>query len=643
MTPRRLLPVLYGTGVAAAAAILAPLLPGLIGAGDRYLLYRDAVSTPRTHVTDTTLGIGDLPPRAVPQDWFLAMVSTVVDGGIVVLAVLAGSLVCAGVGYGRLAARLVSGAGRTGAAAATLVSVWNPYVAERLLQGHWSLLVGYAALGWILVAVMDLRGRPPLVEPAPSEAAGSSKRRRSASRSRSRVTPLVEPAPSEARSRVTPLVEPAPSEARSRVEATRRPDPRASTVQLLQLGGLFAVAGLTPTGSVLAVITLATALVARPIGLRPTVAVLALWLLSTLPWLLTASISDAPTTSAAAGVEAFGLRSEPWLGPVGTALSLGGIWNADAVPASRTIGWAAVATLGLLLVVAVGAGHLWRRRAESDPLVRAIAILAAVTAFLLVLSTFGPVRTGLGFVVEHVGGGGLLRDTQKFAALLVPAVAVCVAAAVAAARRRVPSGFAYAAVALLAVAPLPDLAWGVGGAVRTVDYPDEWRQVAEIVPPDRGSVALWPPGTVREYPFARDPSLDPAARMLRAPVVESGELRVDGEVIDPAGKHAAAVTQVLESGGSPVALAELGVGWVLVENDSPPGQLADAGRLVFDGPDLRLYQVGDAADRSADATDRAIALGAHLVWAALLITGLVGLGVGVISGASRTARRRTSP
>ncbi|MCZ4534682.1 hypothetical protein O4159_04265 [Gordonia terrae] len=615
MTPRRLLPVLYGTGVAAAAAILAPLLPGLIGAGDRYLLYRDAVSTPRTHVTDTTLGIGDLPPRAVPQDWFLAMVSTVVDGGIVVLAVLAASLVCAGVGYGRLAARLVPGAGRTGAAAATLVAVWNPFVAERLLQGHWSLLAGYAALGWILVAVLDLREHARLIEPAPSQA----------------------------RSRVTPLVEPAPSEARSRVEATRRPDPRASTVQLLQLGGLFAVAGLTPTGSVLAAITLATALVARPIGLRPTMAVVALWLLSTLPWLLTASISDAPTTSAAAGVEAFGLRSEPWLGPVGTALSLGGIWNADAVPASRTIGWAAVATLGLLLVVAVGAGHLWRRRTESDPLVRAIAMLAAVTAIALMLSTFGPVRTGLGFVVEHVGGGGLLRDTQKFAALLVPAVAVCVAAAVAAARRRVPSGFAFAAVALLAVAPLPDLAWGVGGAVRAIDYPDEWRQVAEIVPPDRGSVALWPPGSVREYPFARDPSLDPAARMLRAPVVESGELRVDGEVIDPAGEHAAAVTRVLESGGSPAALAELGVGWVLVENGSPPRRLAAAGRLVFDGPDLSLYQVGDAADRSADATDRAIAIGAHLVWAALLITGLVGLGVGVISGARRTARRRTSP
>nr|WP_064569390.1 hypothetical protein [Gordonia sp. LAM0048] len=609
MTPRRLLPALYGTSIGATAVILAPLLPGLIGIGDRYLLYRDAVSTPRTHVTDTTLGIGDLPPRAVPQDWFLAMASTVVDGGIVVLAVLAAALVFAGVGYGRLAARLVPDAGRTGAAAAGLVAIWNPYVAERLLQGHWSLLAGFAALGWIVVTVLDLRERPQ-----------------------------GEPAPSAAR-RDNPLVEPAPSEARSRVEATRRPDPRAHTARLLQLGGLFAVAGLTPTGSVLAGIVCATALLARPIGLRPTAIAVALWVLSALPWLLTSLITDAPTTSAAAGVEAFGLRSEPWLGPVGTVGSLGGIWNADAVPASRTIGWAAVATICLLLVVGVGAGHLWRRRRQLDPLVRAIAVLASVTGILLMLSTFGPVRAGLGFVVEHVGGGGLLRDTQKFSALLVPTVAVCVAAAVAAARRRVPSGFAFAAVALLVVAPLPDLAWGVGGAVRAVDYPDEWRQVADIVPPARGSVALWPPGTVREYPFARDPSLDPAARMFRAPVVESGELRVDGEVIDPAGEHAAAVTRVLESGGSPAALAAFGVGWVLVENDDPPAQLAASGHLVFDGPSLRLYQVTGPADRSADDAGRAIATGAHLAWAALLVAGLISSGVGV----ARTTRRRTSP
>ncbi|MEO9326337.1 hypothetical protein [Gordonia aurantiaca] len=571
MTPARLLPTLYSVGVGAAVAILAPLLPTLVGAGPGYLLYRDAVSTPRAHVTDTTLGIGDLPPRAVPQDWFVAMASSILDGGIVVVAVLFAALVFAGVGYGRLAARLVPGAGRSGASAAALVAVWNPYVAERLLQGHWSLFAGYAALGWILVAAHDLRKQ-------------------------------------------------------------------AEVPRLLRLGGLLAAAGLTPTGSVLAGAVLAVALIGRPIGVRATVIAALLWVASTLPWVVTALISGATTTTGPAGVEAFGLRSEPWLGPVGTVLSLGGIWNADAVPASRTIWWAAVATLCLLVVVAVGAVHLWRHRSSLDPLVRAIGILTVVVAILLVLSVFGPGRRLLEITVELVPGAGLFRDTQKFSALLVPGVAVTVAGAVAAARRRVPSGFALAGVVLLVVAPLPDLAWGVGGSVRAVGYPSDWAAVAEIVPAGQGSVALWPTDTVRHYAFSEDVSLDPAARMLRAPVVESGELTVDGEVIDAPSTHAAEVASVLESGGSPAELATLGVGWVLVENHSTPPLLADRARLVHDGDDLRLYRVAGATDRSAGDFDRMVAIAAHLAWAALLMAGLV---AGPAAAIGRVPRRRS--
>ncbi|MCZ0915087.1 hypothetical protein O0V02_22080, partial [Gordonia amicalis] len=453
---------------------------------------------------------------------------------------------------------------------AALAAIWNPYVAERLLQGHWSLLVGYAALGWILVAASDLREQP-------------------------------------------------------------------DAARFLRLGGLLAAAGLTPTGSVLAGIVLAVVLIGRPVGLRPGLVAVGLWVLSTLPWVVTAVVSDATTTSAAAGVDAFGLRSEPGLGPVGTVLSLGGIWNVDAVPASRTIWWAAIATFCSLLVVATGVVHLWQRRRMLDPLVRAIGASAVVVAILLVLGTFGPGQWLLEFTIEHVPGAGLLRDTQKFSALLVPGVALAVAGAVAAARRRVPSGFALAAIVLLVVAPLPDLAWGVGGSVRPVTYPDDWAAVAAIVPDDRGSVALWPTDTVRHYRFAGGISLDPAARMLRAPVIESGALTVDGEVVDPPSEHAAAVASVLEAGGSPAELAALGVGWVLVEDDPTPERLAAAARLVHDGEDLRLYRVDYPVERGAGAADRALALAAHLWWAMMLLAGVVGAVV-----ASVRERRRTS-
>ena len=48
-------------------------------------------------------------------------------------------------------------AGVPGQFVATTLAIWNPYVAERLLQGHWSLLVGYGCLPWVATAMLTLR------------------------------------------------------------------------------------------------------------------------------------------------------------------------------------------------------------------------------------------------------------------------------------------------------------------------------------------------------------------------------------------------------------------------------------------------------------------------------------------------------
>ena len=42
---------------------------------------------------------------------------------------------------------------------AATVAIWNPYVAERLLQGHWSLLVGYGCLPWVAYAMRPVAHR----------------------------------------------------------------------------------------------------------------------------------------------------------------------------------------------------------------------------------------------------------------------------------------------------------------------------------------------------------------------------------------------------------------------------------------------------------------------------------------------------
>lgn len=117
--------------------VTAPLLaPG-------YLLLRDAVSTPRSYVTDAALGLTEAAPRALPQDFAVALASSVLDGGVVVKALLLAGLAAAGWGAARLVGHVLFDAGLAGRFTAATLAIWNPYVAERLLQGHWSLLVGY--------------------------------------------------------------------------------------------------------------------------------------------------------------------------------------------------------------------------------------------------------------------------------------------------------------------------------------------------------------------------------------------------------------------------------------------------------------------------------------------------------------------
>lgn len=137
--------------LALALMVTAPLLaPG-------YLLLRDAVSTPTAYLTDAALGLTEAAPRALPQDFFVAVASHVVDGGVVVKLLLVAGLWLAGWGAARLADVVVPAAGLAGQFVAATLAVWNPYVAERLLQGHWSLLVGYGCLPWVAVGVLRLR------------------------------------------------------------------------------------------------------------------------------------------------------------------------------------------------------------------------------------------------------------------------------------------------------------------------------------------------------------------------------------------------------------------------------------------------------------------------------------------------------
>ncbi|MGK2882636.1 MAG: hypothetical protein ACSLE6_18225 [Mycobacterium sp.] len=542
-----------------SALITAPLL------GPGYLLLRDAVSTPRSYLSDAAIGLSEAAPRALPQDFAMALVSSVVDGGVVVKVLLVGGLWLAGWGAARLAAQVVPAAGLPGQFVAATLAVWNPYVAERLLQGHWSLLVGYGCLPWVATAMLRLR------EGGLSSAVG-----------------------------------------------------------LLHLAGWIALAGLTPTGLLLA------AIVALVLGAVPGdglarwasfVAATVLSIAAALPWLVAAAVGGPMGTDPGAGITAFAARAEPGLGTLGSLAGLGGIWNSDSVPYSRTTLFAVVGTVVLLLLVAAGA---WTQR--RVPAARVLLMLAVVAVVLPMAMATGPGRAVLTAVVEGVPGLGVLRDGHKWVALAVPGFAVAAAAATVPLRRWLPAGVAAAMCCVALIATLPDLTWGVGGKVAAVRYPVGWSAVAAAINAEPRPVAVLPADSMRIFAWSGTaPVLDPLPRWVRADVLTTGDLSVGEQEVAGEGITARSAQRVLLDGADHAALAGLGVGWVVVENGIA-GEMGSAETTLarlsveYKDRDITLYRV-DGAVAAPGAPDdlRELLIGAHLVWLALLVAGAVGL------------------
>jgi hypothetical protein len=558
--------VVPGYALLLALAVTAPLLaPG-------YLLLRDAVSTPRSYFSDTALGLGESAPRAVPQDFLIAAVSPVLDGGVLIKALLIAGLFLAGWGAARLADVLVPDAGIAGQLVAATIAVWNPYVAERLLQGHWSLLVGYGSLPWVAAAMIWLRGEQPAL-----------------------------------------------------------PWPRWAALVFW-----IALAGLTPTGLLLAAVVALTCIGVPGDGvsrLRCAAGVLITAVLAASPWLTASALGDALDSSPTSGVVAFAARAEPGLGTLGSLAGLGGIWNAEAVPSSRTTLLALLATVVLLAVVALGLPTVLRRRSAMP-----LLVLAAVGVLLPATLATGPGLAVLRTLVETAPGVGVLRDGQKWVALAMPGYAVAGAAAVVTLRHRLRPGITALVCVVAMIAVLPDLTFGAWGKVSSVRYPPGWSTVAGIVNAAPGDVAVLPADSMRQFDWSGPvpvPVLDPLPRWVRAEVLATGDLTISGQSVPGEGGHARDVQRLLLAGGPPEALADAGVGWVVVESGSA-GSVGDAQRtlqglpVAYRDADLTLYRVGGSS-QVAPQGKRALAITTHLVWLVLL----AGAGIAALAGRRR--------
>lgn len=279
-------------------------------------------------------------------------------------------------------------------------------------------------------------------------------------------------------------------------------------------------ASLTPTGGLFAVVT-ATVTCRKRVALGGVVLCL--------PWAIPGMFNPAAPGDTAAAVAAFGPRAEDYVGTAGALLRLGGIWNAEAA-----IGFAVCGVIVAVIAV-LGA---WRVPAR-------LSILAAIG--LGGAMFFWLVPGALVWSIDHVPGVALLRDSGKLTMLALPLYVASLGA--------LPNLPATLATVAAAVQLLP-----VPGRLAVL-APRDTRIDEQLVRAIDGRVAFFPErANLVEVPGGV--AVDPYSKAVA--MVESGELSVDGTVVDQASPHYRAALQAWEMQDMN-RLAEIGVGVVVVD------------------------------------------------------------------------------
>ncbi|TMR21072.1 hypothetical protein ETD86_16490 [Nonomuraea turkmeniaca] len=304
-----------------------------------------------------------------------------------------------------------------------------------------------------------------------------------------------------------------------------------------------------------------------------------------LPWAVPALGSGAVTDPA--GVDAFAARADGPFGVVGSLLSLGGIWSADAGLPGQESWW--LATARLLLVAAGVFGYVRLRVAPDRPAWwGGLAVAATAGLCLAGLGAFPVGREALKWLIALWPGFGPLRDGQVYLAPLALLVAAGLAAVL---REGAPALVGIVAPVLV----LPTLAFGGFGRLAAVAYPPDWTVVQRIVNTDPvpGALLSLPWGAHRAFAWNGGRIvLDPATKLFERRVVwddtlyvglpDGSRLRVRGE--DPLNRRAGELLATRD-------LARLPVRYVLVPSSQNGFLLEAAGfKTIFRGKELDLLR-----------------------------------------------------
>ncbi len=509
------------TGLAVALVVLGPLLrPG-------YVLVRDMVFVADWPLRGELLGLSAGLPRAVPSDAVVALLSQAIPGDVVQKLVLAAAL--AGATWG--AARLSRAQHPASAVGAGLLYAWSAWVFERLMLGHWPLLLAYAVLPWAVDAAIEVR-----------EGRGSERRLLAWV-----VVAAIAGAPGLLLC-VGPVAavllwgRPRATAPMIRVSAaTLLASLPWAVPTLLHPGGVpsrpdgvaaFASAAHTPFGTLGSLLTLGGT-----------------WnRLAAPPERWTLLLGGLALLVAVVGLVGF-LR---FLGDKASS------------PAWRGLGVAGAAGLGLAMWTAVPG--LDALAAELVGRVPGAGILRDAHKFVAPLGLVEAV--GFAAVIDRLAA----RATDRTQATIIA------------------SG-----MAVLPLATLPGLMLGLGGRLEAVPYPPDWFEARDVMAADEatGDILVFPWTLYQVLPWnPQQAVLSPAQRFFDRRAILNDDLEVGDVTL--VGEHpAAAIASDLATSDRPLApeLAAVGARYVLVLRDDAiaPERLAGL-ELAVDGPTLQLFR-----------------------------------------------------
>jgi hypothetical protein len=209
-----------------------------------------------------------------------------------------------------------------------------------------------------------------------------------------------------------------------------------------------------------------------------------------------------------------------------------------------------------------------------------------------------------------------------------------------------------AACAALPVLLLYDAAWGIGGALRPVQYPSSWRVVADRgYPPDQerglGDLLVLPLSAYRAPTWNHGATvLDPLARYLPLDPVTGDTLVVSGRDVpgdDPRVDRVRVALALADPAARGRALLRAGITDVGVHTDSSPAatSVPDLNAdVVVTTPDLVLLRLRGDATEQHPRTAAVVVLAT--AWLLFLLEPLLAL-VGAVRWGWPRRRRRGPP